>query len=129
MTTQGDSPVTLTAGETMAEFSRVKLQSGRTAMLADAVDYGVGVIQAPATAIGDLVAARLDCQGSSKMIASAAIAAGARVYAADGGKVAPTGSLLIGTALDASTGNNSVISVMPTPSLKQSSSSSSSSSA
>lgn len=120
--------MTLTAGETMAEYSRVKLQSGRTAMLADAVDYGVGVVQQIATTIGDLVAARLDCQGSSKMIASAAIVAGARVYAADGGKVAPTGSLLIGTALDAATGNNSVIAVMPTPSLIQSSSSSSSSS-
>jgi hypothetical protein len=61
-------------------------------------------------------------------VASAAIDAGAKVYAAAGGKVAPTGTLLIGTALDAASANNSVIEVIPHIARTQSSSSSSSSS-
>jgi len=56
-----------------------------------------------------------------------AISAGDLVYAA-GGKIAATGTLLIGTALDAATGDGSVIEVLPHVGHQQSSSSNSSSS-
>jgi len=57
-----------------------------------------------------------------------AISAGDLVYAAAGGKIAATGTLLIGTALDAATGDGSVIEVLPHVGHQQSSSSNSSSS-
>ena len=55
-----------------------------------------------------------------------AISAGDLVYAAAGGKIAATGTLLIGTALDAATGDGSVIEVLPHESSSSNSSSSSS---
>ena len=127
MSSQTDTPITLLAGEAMATaFVRVKA-NGRTAYLADAVDAGVGTLQAP-VASGANCTVRRDTQGSSKMICNAAIVAGAKVYAAASGKIAPSGSKIVGTALDAGTGNNSVIEVLPHPGVNQSSSSSSSSS-
>jgi len=69
-----------------------------------------------------------DHGGTHKMTASGTITAGAKVYAAASGKIAGTGTLLIGTALDAATEDGSVIEVVPHISRQQSSSSSSSSS-
>jgi len=127
MATETESIVTFTAGEAItAAYLRVKA-SGRTVRLADASDYGIGCIQ-KACSSGDKVAIRLDAAGTSKMVASAAITAGAKVYAAASGKIAATGTLIVGTALDAASGNNSVIEVLPHRGLNQSSSSSSSSS-
>jgi hypothetical protein len=127
MTTQANSPFTLTAGAAIAAFLRVKA-AVRTAYLAGSVDYGIGTAL-EGVAINKLVAVRLwEHGGSHKCVASAAINAGAKVYAAAAGKVAPTGTLLIGTALDAASGNNSVIEVIPHIARTQSSSSSSSSS-
>ena len=127
MATQSDSPKSFLAGEAIAAFLRVKAY-GRTAYLADATDYGIGVAQI-GVAISVDVEIRLDSHGgSSKMTASGAISAGAKVYAAASGKIAATGTLLIGTALDAASGNGSVIEVLPHPGYQQSNSSSSSSS-
>ena len=127
MTTMANSPFTLTAGAAIAAFLRVKAY-GRTAYLAGASDYGVGTA-IEGVASGKVVAVRLwEHGGSHKCVASAAITAGAKVYAAASGKIAATGTLLIGTALDAASGNNSVIEVIPHIGHTQSSSSSSSSS-
>jgi len=127
MATQADSPITFTAGEDMDAFMRV-IATARTVTLADEDDYGIGVTQKDVDS-GDFVAIRLDSHGgSSKMNASGAIAAGAKVYAADDGQIAATGTRLIGTAIDAASGDGSVIEVLPHVSMQQSSSSSSSSS-
>ncbi len=126
MTVQTESPKSFVAGEALGAFRRVKLAT-RNAWLADAADYGIGVTQ-EGVAITKDVPVRLYGQGSCKMVASAAITAGARVYAAADGKVAATGTLTIGTALDTATANNSVIEVLPHVANLQSSSSSSSSS-
>jgi len=122
-----NSPFTLTAGAAIAAFLRVKA-SGRTGYLAGASDYGVGTA-IEGVASGKQVTVRLwEHGGTHKCVASAAISAGAKVYAAASGKIAATGTLLIGTALDAASGNNSVIEVIPHIGHTQSSSSSSSSS-
>jgi hypothetical protein len=118
----------MTADGAIGLYRRVKAQ-GRTARLAGANDYGVGVAQ-EGVANGDDVAVRLDIHGGSlKMVASGAITAGARVYAAASGKISASGTQSIGTALDAASGDGSVIAVLPSPGgVVQSSSSSSSSS-
>jgi len=127
MTTMANSPFTLTAGAAIAVFLRVKAY-GRTGYLAGSSDYGVGTA-IEGVASGKQVAVRLwEHGGSHKCVASGAISAGAKVYAAASGKIAATGTLLIGTALDAASGNNSVIEVLPHIGHTQSSSSSSSSS-
>lgn len=127
MTTFQNSPANFVAGAALAAFLRVKVHA-RTAYLAGASDYGVGTV-IEGVGSGKNVAVRLwEHGGSHKCVASATIYAGQKVYAAASGKVAPTGTLLIGTALDAASGNNSVIEVVPHIGYQQSSSSSSSSS-
>jgi len=129
MTTVNDSPISLVAGEDLAANLRVKCHGGdRKAYLADASDYGIGTVLV-GVSDGEMADIRLDSHGGSlKMVASAAITAGQKVYAAASGKIAATGTKVIGTALDTATGNNSVIEVLPHVSRTQSSSSSSSSS-
>ena len=127
MTVQSDSPKSFYSGEALTAYKRVKLAT-RNAWLADAADYGVGVTQEQ-VAISKSVDVRMyDHGGSLKMTASGAISAGAKVYAAASGKIAATGTLQIGTALDAATANNDVIEVVCHLARGQSSSSSSSSS-
>ena len=127
MSQYSDSPKSFIAGAAIAAFLRVKV-FGRTAYLAGASDYGIGTA-IEGIASGAPVGVR-DWKhgGSHKCIAAGTIGAGDKVYAAAGGKIAATGTRLIGTALDAATGNNSIIEVVPHIGYQQSSSSSSSSS-
>jgi len=129
MTTMSNSPKSFTSGEALGAFLRVKIAGAtRAAWLADAADYGVGTVL-EGVAISKDVAIRLwEHGGSHKCVASGAISAGQKVYAAAGGKIAVSGTLLIGTALDAATADGSVIEVLPHVGYQQSSSSSSSSS-
>ncbi len=127
MTQYSDSPKTFTAGEAIAAYLRCKLL-GRTAYLADAGDYGVGTAL-EGVASGAPIGIRLWGHGGSyKMVAAGVIATGGLVYAAANGKIAATGTRIIGTALDAASGDNSVIEVVSHLGHTQSSSSSSSSS-
>ena len=113
MSQQSDSPTkSMTSGETLATLRRVKI-SGSTVIYADATDYGIGVNQAVVGTSGDEATIRLDCAGSLKMTALNAISAGATVYAAADGKIAASGTIILGTALEASTANNDVIEVLP----------------
>lgn len=129
MTIMSNSPKTFTSGESLGAFLRVKIKgSDRTAWLADAADYGIGTV-IEGVAISKNVAVRLwEHGGSHKCVASGSINAGQKVYAAAGGKVSASGTLLVGTALDTVTANNSVLEVLPHIGYQQSSSSSSSSS-
>lgn len=122
-----NSPMTFTSGEAIAVALRVKLAT-RIAWLATATDYGIGTSIEGVAISKDLAIRNYEHGGSHKMTASGVIVAGAKAYAAAGGKIAATGTLLIGTALDAATGDGSVIEVMPHLGIQQSSSSSSSSS-
>lgn len=62
-------------------------------------DEGIGYALNDA-AIGEATAVRLDnAQGTHEVVAHAAITAGAVVYAAAAGRVAPTGTVEVGVAL------------------------------
>jgi len=99
MTTTSNSPKTFVAGEALSSYYRVKIAGAtRAAWYADASDYGIGTV-IEGVAINKNVAVRLwDHGGSHKCVASGAISAGQKVYAAAGGKISASGTLLIGTA-------------------------------
>ncbi|HEX5498753.1 MAG TPA: capsid cement protein [Thermomicrobiales bacterium] len=101
------------AGGAISQYARVKLSSGKLA-LAGAADVEIGVVETAAFADGDLAPVRLrTAAGTFKMIAGAAIAAGAEVYAAASGEVGTTNTNpAIGHALDAASGANSIIEVL-----------------
>lgn len=68
----------------------------------------------PVLVSGDEFAGRLtNAQGTRKMVASEAITGGNPVYAAASGKVASTGTIIEGIALESAGANNDIIEVMP----------------
>lgn len=128
MTKIQDSPLSFTAGEDIGAYLRVKL-SARTAYLAGAGEFGVGVCQAAVSSGGFACIKSYEQGGTMKMVASGVINSGDLVYAAASGKITQTkNTKRIGTALEGATGNNSIIEVLPSIGYLQSSSSSSSSS-
>lgn len=103
---------TLMVGEAIAQFLRVILTSGKLAT-AGATDVELGTITRDSFADGDMRAVRLrSAQGTSKMVASGAISQGATAFAAAGGKIASTGTVVVGIVLEASAANNDIIEVL-----------------
>lgn len=95
----------------LAQYLRVKLSAGVLA-LAGSTDVALGYVERAVFA-ADYTPVRVrTAQGTCIHIASVAIAAGGDVYAAAGGKVAATGTLLIGTALTAATADGDQIEVL-----------------
>lgn len=102
-----------TAGAALSLHRRVVLSAGKLAY-AGASDVAIGTLEKPSFADGDEVAVRLrNAPGTRKMVAAAAIAAGAYVYGAASGKVDDTGEVLEGIALEAAGADGDVIEVMP----------------
>lgn len=96
----------------LAAFVRVKIVSGGV-VVATADEAGIGVTEAPCAA-GAAVSVRLfSSPGSAYMTASAAITSGAVVRATAAGKVddAAAGPI-VGTAMQAATGDGHVIEVL-----------------
>jgi hypothetical protein len=120
MSQQRTSPITLQAAEDLVAFRRVTI-SGSTIVYADAEHRGIGVVQAAVDYSENASACiKLDNDGgTSKMMAGGAISAGADVYAADDGKVAATGSVALGRALEAATADGDIIEVLPLADLSQ----------
>lgn len=103
---------TFTAGGAIAEHLRVKTPSAIA--LAGAADAELGTAETASFASGDTITVRLRTAiGTRKMVASEAITAGNTVYAAASGKVAASGTVVCGTALESATANNDVIEVLP----------------
>jgi hypothetical protein len=98
------------AAAAIAQHLRVKT-TGALAV-AGATDVELGTMEEPCTAAGTCVIRLRTAAGTCKMVASAAITAGVTVYAAASGKIASSGSVVIGTALEAATANNDVIEVL-----------------
>jgi hypothetical protein len=94
-----DSPVkTYVAGNALSQYLRV-VRSGDTVVPADAATLELGVVERLAYGSGWDVPVRLrNAPGTCVMIASGAIALYGEVYAAANGKVAATGSVLLGYA-------------------------------
>ena len=101
-----------TAGAAIDQYLRVKVSSG-VLQVATAADQALGTIEVESFASGDVVPVRLrSAVGSRKMVASVAITAGNLVYAAASGKVAATGTVVEGIALETSTADGDIIEVM-----------------
>lgn len=102
-----------TAGAALEADRRVKLASGKLAY-AGADDVELGTLETASFADGDVRTVNLNTgQGTVRMIAAAAISAGADVYGAANGKVNDTGgSVYIGVALTAATADGDVIEVL-----------------
>lgn len=122
MSQQNESQfITLTSGEALEAYRRVKLDGNGKAVYADAKEPHVGITQRKC-ANNESVAIRLaNGFGTFKLTASQAIAARAVVYGTDDGKVndvagAGLVGVGVGVALEAASGDGSVIEVLPIPS-------------
>lgn len=109
-----ETPVrAFTAGAALALYLRAALLSTGKLALAGAGEIGVGTIETQSFADGDACSVRLlTAQGTRKVVANAAITAGALVYAAASGKVGPTGTICLGEALEAATADGDVIEIL-----------------
>lgn len=102
-----------TAAAAIAQHLRVKTPGAL--VVATASDLELGTMDSPATAAGPCTVRLRTAQGTCKMVANAAITSGASVYAAAAGKIAPSGSILLGIALEAATADGDVIEVLRSP--------------
>lgn len=102
-----------TAAGAIAQHLRVKTTGAL--VVATASDVELGTMELPCTAAGPATVRLRTAQGTRKMVASVAITAGDPVYAAAGGKIAATGGVFVGTALEAATADGDVIEVLPGP--------------
>lgn len=108
---------TFVAGAAIGRHLRVKLTTGKLSLAGlGATDNLVelGTIEDAAFADGDVRNVSLrNKQGTVKMVASAAITLGASVYGAANGKISSSSSgSPLGIALEAASGDNSIIEVL-----------------
>jgi hypothetical protein len=104
---------TYQASIAIAQYLRVKLTAGLL-VLAVAADKELGTTERPSfgTAGEDVPVRLRTAPGTAIFIANAAIARGAEVFAAAGGKVAPAGTVAIGTAESAAGADGDQIEVL-----------------
>lgn len=104
-----------TAAGTIKQYARVTLGSGGTITEAGLAVKDIGTAMEPAVS-GDVISVRLrTANGTHKMIAKEAVAAGATLYTEAAGLVqdtAETTAFQIGTALEAATAENDIIEVL-----------------
>lgn len=99
----------------LSKAIRVVLSAGNLAA-AGASDIAIGTMEYRALAGDEVGTVRLrTASGTQLMVASGAISANAAVYAAASGKVAGSGTILIGIALEAATADGDIIEVLPGP--------------
>jgi len=98
------------AAGAIAQHLRVKTVGAL--VVATAADVELGTMENACTAAGPCTVRLRNAGGTAKMVASAAITAGVTVYAAAGGKIASSGTVTVGTALEAATADNDVIEVL-----------------
>lgn len=110
---------TFVASAALGQFLRVTYGSSGTAgqmILAGAAVAELGVTDLPSYAALDDIPVRLrTAQGTQQFVASGAIALGATVRCAAGGKITSSGTdPIIGTALEAATADGDIIEVLRT---------------
>ena len=99
-----------TAAGAIAQHLRVKTTGAL--VVAGATDVELGTMEIPATAAGPATVRLRNAEGTVKMVASGAISLGAIVYAAAGGKVSASGTIVVGQAMHATTADNDVVEVL-----------------
>jgi hypothetical protein len=106
------------AAEVLKANRRVKLDSSGELVYADAADTTcIGTTEEEAFAIGDVIGVRLlTANGTMTVTASALFAAAVGLYAANDGKVADSGTVLVGTSLEAATADNDLVEALSSPS-------------
>lgn len=105
---------TFPIGGALGQFLRVKTPTALA--LAGASDVSIGTMELPAFSGDEYGTVRLvSAQGTCKMVASEAITAGNPVYAAASGKVAATGTVIEGLALEAAGADGDIIEVLRLP--------------
>lgn len=102
-------------GTALSRYARVKLSSGEL-VVADADDANwLGVVREYEPANSEAAAVHLrTAAGTVPMIASEAVTQGAEVFAAAAGKVATTGTVSLGYAMEAASGDGSIVEVLLT---------------
>ena len=103
---------------TSSQFRFVKMSAQNTVVVATAgTDKIIGVLQ-NAPALNDTARVTLlNAQGTTQVVASAAIAVGAYVTATTGGKAVTTttaGNVVAGIAVDAAAADGDLIEIIPT---------------
>lgn len=109
---------TFIASAALAEHRRVHLnEAGKLAYCGASDTDCIGVLARPTFAADEPAAVALNsAQGTVQMVCSAAgITKGGAVYAAANGKIASTGTILVGIALATGAGDLSIIEVIPSP--------------
>ena len=105
--------ISVTAAAARSAFLRVYNSSG-TWTTAGASVLSDGVQQIPSVATTDIVPVRLaTAPGTRKMMASGVIAIGATAYAGASGKIAGSGTIVEGRALEAAAADGDIIEVIP----------------
>ena len=103
---------TLTANSALGRYLRVKLSSGKL-VVAGASDAEVGTLKRQTLAADEKVAIVPRTKaGVRKAIAGGAISQYAEVFAAVDGKIASSGTLSLGVAMEAASGDGSEINVL-----------------
>ena len=110
---EGGNKAFVNGDTVIPRYTRVKLSSGVLAV-AGATDKELGVLDRRAQANDYASVLLRTAAGTTPMIASEAISAGATVFTADAGKVGPsaTGAFQIGVALEAATADGDIIEVL-----------------
>lgn len=102
------------ASGALSQYRRVKYDGSFNLEYAGASDVALGVLENDTFVAGESVSVRLsNAQGTRKMVAAGAFARGAVLYAAASGKVDDSGTVIEGRALEASSGDGSIVEVMP----------------
>lgn len=106
---------TFLASGALGIFRRVRWDGSFQLVLAGATDTdGLGVTRAATFAANDPVGVILETKnGTIPMVASGAITQGVKVFAAASGKIAATGTVEVGMAMEAAAADNDEIEVMP----------------
>lgn len=100
------------AASALAAHLRVKTSGAL--VVATSSDLELGTMESACTAAGPCTVRLRTATGTAKFIANGAITINNPVYAADGGKVASSGSIRVGTSLETVTADGDVIEVVRT---------------
>ena len=108
---------TFKAATALEAFRRVKITDPttvpKTVGYAGATDMAIGVTERYHAADADCAIYLANAQGTRKMMAADAITGGEEIYAAANGKVASTGTVVEGKALESVTADGDILEVLP----------------